>query len=715
MDSLLIEQTPTDDKIIADCCSYQWLNSKVDISEAPQKKSWFRKKDPVVEKPLEDAKEKNSFILDKIYLSIKAGSKVAICGPVGCGKSSLLSGIIGEMPQISGIMHRYGSIAYCSQQPWILTDTVEGNIIFNQKLDEKKLQGILSAVGLDTDLKQFPNGRMTGIGEKGINLSGGQKARVALARALYSESDIYLLDDPISALDAHVGHMVFETVIKKYLKDKTVLLVTHQLQLLPEMDFVVVMENGKIVEQGTFNDLMARKSVLFGLMKNYQVGQKTTIEKKDEAKDGPVKNDGKSSDIIVAEDQERGAVNAKVFWSYITSCGGWFYIIPLVLAAVCNSGTQLTTNLWLTWWINDKYGLSTDKYLFWYGILGLIQFGFALVLNTVFLTGGYNAAKTYHKAALARLMGAPMGFFDSQPIGRILNRMSKDIESVDQQIWIISFLATISIAGLLASASLLIYTNQIMVALVVPLFCIYGAMLVYYQRSNREFKRFESTFRSPLYSHVSETLAGLATIKAYGTEGQFINKQRVLMDDSNTPAYMRLSAAIWIGIRMEVLSTLLTLTLSLLGVSSSSNPSLIGLALTYSGGITGLLNLLLISTSQLETEFNSVERLSVYCDEIAQESPAHFDNDPGISEWPSCGKISFRNISLAYPSRPDILILKELSLDIKAGEKVGVIGRTGSGKSTLMTALFRIVELKEGTILIDGQGNNRHATHGRHF
>jgi ATP-binding cassette, subfamily C (CFTR/MRP), member 1 len=243
-----------------------------------------------------------------------------------------------------------------------------------------------------------------------------------------------------------------------------------------------------------------------------------------------------------------------------------------------------------------------------------------------------------------------------------------------------------------------------MTAIVVPLFVLYGAMLVLYQRSNREFKRFESTYRSPLYSHVSETLAGLSTVKAYGTETQFVLRQRYLMDESNTPAYMRLGAAIWIGIRMEVLSTLLTLVLCILGVTSAIAGAQIGLALTYSTGITGLLNLLLISTTQLETEFNSVERLTVYCDQLPQEKPAHIDGDPDVAAWPSQGKISFKNITLSYPSRPDVLILKDLSLEVNPGEKVGVIGRTGSGKSTLMTALFRIVELKSGSIHIDDQG-----------
>lgn len=520
---------------------------------------------------------------------------------------------------------------------------------------------------------------------------------------MYSDSDIYLLDDPISALDAHVGRFVFDAAIKRYLSKKTVLLVTHQLHLLPELDHIVVLDHGKISEQGPFEELMESKGSLFELMKNYSVDKKEDKEKIEEAAAEKI-IDKDQEGIIAAEDQEKGAVKGNVYWEYIYACGGWPYITILLMAALLNSGTQLGTNLWLSWWSTNRFGLDTGTYLFWYGILGVIQLGFALTLNAVFLIGGFNASKTFHRLALASLMRAPMGFFDSQPIGRILNRMSKDIESIDQQIWIISFLATISFAGLLASAAILIYTNYIMTALVVPLFVFYGFILVFYQRTNREFKRFESTFRSPLYSHVSETLAGLSTVKAYGNEKQFVQRQRALIDESNTPAFMRLSASIWIGIRMEVLSTSLTLLLCILGVTSAIEGATIGLALTYSVGITSLLNLLLISSTQLEQEFNSVERLSVYCHNLPQEKPAEIEGDPDTTLWPTQGAISFKNISLSYPSRPNTIILKDLSLQVKPGEKVGVIGRTGSGKSTLMTALFRIVELRAGSILIDDKG-----------
>ena len=326
------------------------------------------------------------------------------------------------------------------------------------------------------------------------------------------------------------------------------------------------------------------------------------------------------------------------------------------------------------------------------------------MINTVFLSGCYRAAKYYHPTALAALFRAPMSFFDSQPIGRLLNRMSKDIESIDQNLWILMFLSTIAVSGAFASLCFLCYVEQRMLALALPLSILYFFILKYYQRSNIEFKRFESNNRSPLYAHVSETLAGISTVKAYGVEADFVRKQRTLMDESNVPTFLRLMAAVWVSMRIGILSSLLTLLLSLLGTSSAIEPSLIGLSLTYAIGFAGQLGLLLFASSQLENEFNSVERLKVFCEDLPFESSSTLEADPSPSQWPSRGVISFKNVSLSYPSRPDVLILKHLDFDISAGEKVGIIGRTGSGKSTIMTALFRLVELLEGSITIDDKG-----------
>jgi ATP-binding cassette subfamily C (CFTR/MRP) protein 1 len=394
--------------------------------ETKQKKKAKKQKE---KEPVKEQVPKDLFRLSKLDFSVNRGSKVAIVGAVGSGKSSLLSGLIGEMPKLTGSLEVHGTVAYCAQQPWILTDTIEGNIVFNQEFDQEKLDSVLKACGLDADLLMFPAGLKTEIGEKGVNLSGGQKARVALARAMYRNSDILLLDDPISALDAQVGRLVFDLGIKEYLSPKTVVLVTHQLHLLPEMDHIIVLDKGVMVEQGSFKELMGEASLLSELMKAYSIDEdnsgKTTKKEITVQKDDANAKGG----IIVAEDQEQGSVNLNIFWHYFDKCGGWLYVITFVTASLLNSATQIVNNLWLTWWSTDKYKLDLGTNMQIYGYLGLGQFAFALVINAVFLAGGYRASKYYHNAALKRLMRAPMDFFDSQPIGRILNRMSKDIES----------------------------------------------------------------------------------------------------------------------------------------------------------------------------------------------------------------------------------------------------------------------------------------------
>jgi ATP-binding cassette, subfamily C (CFTR/MRP), member 1 len=472
-------------------------------------------------------------------------------------------------------------------------------------VDQEKLDRVVQVAGLQSDLDQFPAGLQTEIGEKGVNLSGGQKARVALARTLYVNPDIVLLDDPISALDAQVGRYVFDHAIKEYLADKTVVLVTHQLHLLPEMDHIIVLNDKTVAEQGTYKELMAQSSLLSVLMKDYRLDDDGPVKKQADAKTDK-EEDGNNGGIIVEEDKKIGHVTWSVYWHYFQKCGGVPFLVTVTLAALLSSGTQVMTNLWLSWWSSGKYGYTQGFYMQVYAYLGIGQFVFALIINGVFLFGCYRAAKFYHPLALKQLLKAPMGFFDSQPIGRILNRLSKDVESIDQNLWILMFLSTIAFGGALGSLAFLCYVDVRMLYLAVPLMFLYALLLVFYQRSNIEFKRFESTLRSPLYSHVSETLAGISTVKAFGVENNFVLKQRRLMDESNMPFYLRTMAQVWINIRLSILASFLTLGLALVGTATTDISvefsALIGLALTYTLGFAGQLGLLLFASSQLENE-----------------------------------------------------------------------------------------------------------------
>ena len=547
-------------------CSFEWEDVK--------EKTEINNGKPELEQEIQ------SFKLDDLSINIPIGMKCGIVGPVGSGKSTLLSALIGEVRKTQGEFFINGSIGYCSQQPWILSETILENILFEKPLDKDRLANIIRACELESDLEMFPDGLKTEIGEKGVNLSGGQKARVSLARAMYFDPDILLLDDPISALDPDVGGQVFQNAIKKYLQPKTVLLVTHQLHLLPELDYIIVMDKGKIVEQGSYAELIQKKAVLAKMMESYSI-EEPNKKKETEQKGLKVSKDAPGRKFMVSEDQAQGSVDWKVFWHYFDKCGGWLYVTSFVVASLTGSGLSIFSSLWLSWWSSNKYNLSQNTNMLVYGLLGAVQFCFSLFINVTFLIGAYRAAKFYHKKSLHNLLHSTMGFFDSQPVGRILNRLSKDIESMDQLLWMILFFAMFMLSQAISTLIFLIYIDYRLSALVIPLTILYFFILKYYQKSNIEFKRFESSNKSPLYAHISETLTGLAAVKAFGVQTAFVAKQRRLMDFSNVPTFLRLLGFVWVSIRLQLLSSSVVLVMCIIGVSSNGDPSLMGLAISY--------------------------------------------------------------------------------------------------------------------------------------
>jgi ABC-type multidrug transport system fused ATPase/permease subunit len=405
--------------------------------------------------------------------------------------------------------------------------------------------------------------------------------------------------------------------------------------------------------------------------------------------------------IIVAEDKETGSVSFKVFRDYLIRAGGVPFICLVLLAAVGRSSLDVITNVFLSWWTRNLFGWTTNTYMMVYGLLGVSQYLFALLMNAVFTFGAYKAAAYYHPTALRKLLSAPVSFFDSQPIGRILNRFSKDIESIDQMVWIVFFVGIVATFSMLGALTFLVYVDYRMLAAAVPLLICYYLILRFYQKSNIELKRYESVSRSPLYAHISETLNGLSTLKAYGDQKSFIEKEMVLMDNCQQPVFLKQLAGVWITIRLRVLASSLTLCMGLLATLTDIDRTIVGLALTYAIGFIRSLGLLLFAASTLENEFNSVERLSHYCKALPRENIESTIDVPTL-QWPSKGQVEFKEVVFRYPSRPDKVVLNHLTFEIQAGHKVGIVGRTGSGKSTIMAALFRLVEIESGSIFIDG-------------
>ncbi|KAI8806740.1 P-loop containing nucleoside triphosphate hydrolase protein [Cladochytrium replicatum] len=673
------------------------------------KKQKVEKPAPVVEPFLRDLK-----------VDIKRGSLTAVVGAVGAGKSSLLSAIIGEMEKSSGSVAVGGKIAYCAQQPWTLSDTLRGNICFFNEYDEAKMNVALDVCSLRRDLADFPGGELTEIGEKGVNLSGGQKARVALARAVYAGegdgngAEVYLLDDPISALDAHVGIQVFQDCILEHLvhrRKKTVVLVTHQLQLLRFCDRVLVMDHGRLVEDGTMDELMeltrpdGSPGHLAEMMKNYTVGHQRSKKDK-EAKE--VEADGTDNEldglVTEEEDAKKGAVKLPIYKAYVKAGGGWWMFAAALLVALLMQTAAVGSNIWLSYWVGGLTSYDANTNLVIYSALGGTQAILLLLLNAVMLAISVMAAAYFHRAALSRLLSSPMSFFDANPIGRIMNRFSKDVMSVDQRLIFVMFLFALGATGLLGSLVAICFASPIMLVVILPVTVAYWYLLNFYRNTLREVKRLESNSRSPLYAHISETLAGVMSVRAYGAEARFVDKERELIDRTTEPIFLRWSSQGWIGIRIASLASVITLVLSLIGLYSGGTGTVfIGLGLSYAVTITEQIAQLLQSLAMLETEMNAVERLVHYAENLPQEQPRRLESDPAPSEWPKRGAISFVNLELRYESRPDTAVIRDLSADILPGERVALVGRTGSGKSSLVTALFRIMESSGGSVVIDGK------------
>ncbi|KAF8976440.1 hypothetical protein BGZ46_008260 [Entomortierella lignicola] len=682
--------------------------------------------------------------LRDINIKIARGSLVAIVGPVGSGKSSLLQAIVGNMTRSSGSIIRGASISYASQTPWIQNATIRDNILFDTKFEEERYWRVIKACSLEKDLASFPGGDMAEIGERGINLSGGQKARLSLARSVYFDAGLVVMDDPISAVDAHVGKRLWKDCILGELQGKTRIIATHQLYVLPDVNYVICMKDGKISTQGTYQELLTKNSEFMELMIQYggmsrkksvvgdvadsqvesDAESSTTVRQQNQetiwntdkasnigdetdsevqVNDVEVKKSAEASKLISEEEREVGAVSLSVYGEYfkMVGVGMWTAVVFCYIAQqVCS----IMMNYWLSLWTDQALGLPVGINIAVYVAFAICQFILVAIASVLLSFAVAGTSDMMHSKAFDKVIHAPMSFFDSNPIGRILNRFSKDVDALDNVLWGSLNDIFITLLLVLGTITLTVIYFPYLILAVIPMAVLYHGVSVYYRSTSREIKRLDSTLRSVLYSHFAESLSGMGTIKAYNRveHAVFLNQQK--LDLSNRAYYLFQMGTRWIGIRIQVLGSVLVLMISLfiVGFRNSINAASAGLILSYLARNSGDMSYVVQCSTALENNMNSTERLVHYAKNIPQESPT--ESRPGLKpspSWPDQGTISLHNVSLRY--RPDLpLVLNNISFEIQAGSKVAVVGRTGAGKSSLIQALFLLNNLESGHILIDG-------------
>ncbi|KAJ7746241.1 multidrug resistance-associated ABC transporter [Mycena metata] len=656
------------------------------------------------------AEEEKPFELKDLKLSVPKGAFVAIVGKVGSGKSSILQAMIGEMRRTAGTVVFGGSIAYVPQTAWIRNATLRDNVLFGQEEDEEKFRRIIRACSLEHDLEVLPHGEETEIGERGINLSGGQKARVSLARAAYSTSDIVLLDDPLSAVDSFVGKAILEDcILHGPLADRTRILVTHALHVLDKADYIYVMDNGTIKEEGTYERLMKEGVVFSRLMEDYGnldeeeqavvKGEKTAIVA-DEKEEVDLKK-GQAA-LMQTEERMTGAVSFETYAKYFKFAGGVVWVPLLLSLLTLGQLAQVGNNLFLGFWTaNSIKGFRQGEYMAVYAALGLAQAFFSFLTSFGFAIASLAASLNLFKVALAHILRSPSSFFDTTPMGRILSRLVKDQDTLDNELSLTLMQLLTSFASVLGTVALVFYTFPLLGIIFAPMAVMYYLVALYYRRSSVETKRLDSLMRSALYASYTETLTGLSTIRAYRAQDKAIADAEYGLDLENRAYIMTITLQLWLGLRLDVFGNILIFGIALFaaGFRNTVNPSKIGVVLSYTLSITQIFSQMVSFFATNEQNMNSVERIITYAELPAEGDPTT-PNDPP-SSWPESGEIKFKSVEMAYREGQP-LVLKGVTFDVRPGEKVGIVGRTGAGKSSLLQALFRMVELQSGSIEIDG-------------
>ena len=799
-------------------------------------------------------------VLSGINLEVRRGELLAIVGAVGSGKSSMVAALLGELHREEGVHEIHGSVAFAAQQPWIINATLKENVLFGDAaVPPERYRGTIYSCAMNSDLKQLPRGDASEIGARGVNLSGGQKARVSLARAVLSDRDIVVMDDVLSAVDAHVGKHLFHVCIRGRdgpnpqedsvamaphgvtpvdLTGKTRILVTNAINVLQHCDRVVVMEpptaqgaagaDGAVALSpatiravGTYAELVAAGALHDLQLTELGQGAESEGEEEEAGDDAGGQGTGAASDagpdaveggaapgkpaprrrasslhegekagegedLTTQEERATGRVQSDIYCWYISMVGTGAVVAILLAALVARVG-ELAGPYWVAEWSEDfraaedsakasaiaaatsaaqaavrnmstgaavgstasasasasvDVDFDVEFYLMVYLGIGLGSVAFITLRAVIIAVARLAASKVVHGVLLQNVLRAPMAFFDSTPVGRVLNRFSADLSKIDSSLGpsLSQLLSTaMNVGG--ALIAMVVSTSGIFAALLVPVMVAYYYIQGFYRRTSTELKRLESVSRSPIYSSFSQALDGVSTIRAFGAQDQFRSGHKDRVDANNAFLLTSMYASNWLAVHLDMLGALVTFFIAAVaaGTGDLLPAGWVAVALTLSSSeLTGFLKHMVRMVAVVEAEMNSVERLKVYTEGISQEAPADepkLGGEHGGEAWPTVGEVVFQDLRLRYgeyyresdklpagllpapgqdatavtvADKGDVVdrrgpeVLKGVTFTAAPGQKVGVIGRTGAGKSSLMVALFRLVEASGGSITIDG-------------
>uniref|UniRef100_A0A4W2CK18 ATP-binding cassette sub-family C member 10 n=1 Tax=Bos indicus x Bos taurus TaxID=30522 RepID=A0A4W2CK18_BOBOX len=694
------------------------------------------------------------------HLEVKKGMLVGIVGKVGCGKSSLLAAITGELHRLRGQVAVWGlskGFGLATQEPWIQFATIRDNILFGKTFDAQLYKEVLEACALDEDLSILPAGDQTEVGEKGVTLSG-QRARIALARAVYQEKELYLLDDPLAAVDADVATHLLHRCILGALSHTTRLLCTHRTEYLERADMVLLLEAGRLVRAGPPSEILPLvQAAPRAWAEDGQESDRATassMENPKKTKEGLEVEESASGQLRQEESKKEGAVAFHVYRAYWRAVG-WGMALAILFSLLLMQATRNAADWWLSHWISELKAAKNSSqealaptrlgsmgplsaqlllfspgslctsvfplpkaapngssdlrfYLTVYATIAGVNSLCTLLRAVLFAAGTLQAAATLHRRLLGRVLMAPVTFFDSTPTGRVLNRFSSDVACADDSLPFILNILLANAAGLLGLLAVLGFSLPWLLLLLPPLSIIYYRVQSHYRASSRELRRLGSLSLSPLYTHLADTLAGLPVLRAAGATYRFEEENQRLLELNQRCQFAASATMQWLDIRLQLMGAAVVSAIAGIALvqhqQGLANPGLVGLSLSYALSLTGLLSGLVSSFTQTEAMLVSVERLEEYSCDLPQE-PRGQRPQLGIS-WLSQGSVEFQNVVLVYrPGLPNAL--DGVTFRVQPGEKLGIVGRTGSGKSSLLLVLFRLLEPSSGRVLLDGMDTSQ--------